>query len=780
MPITIIPSGWEYRSNGAGPISTTDLIGNTGDRVQGKWRIVSDVTLFNNANDPTTWFINPGNFITVNFPTNPLTEGFRVGDYLDMDCSGTNTWSINRTITAITSNSITFDLNINNYDPSSDFITFRLRYQNASGVSQTRENIRILPNFVPFTSNSGTNSIIDGEQTRFTFPQFLSGASGSIFPGTPIGNQSGTYMEQVDPLPTYNIRMEDVTSIVAGPSIFNNRQYYDLYIDMYIPGVYRPDLFELGDCINFNLTVEANRTMTEVSNVYVNNDVQQCNIGRFNEPYNIGSQTFLLVQGIDELDYSQAATYPITIQSDSLLTSQVISFGGIYRSKSDAYHKNRTESQRQLSMLLETYPFGFVTPKASGTNPDGANYEMELTNVNVVGNQLDCDLTFTPNQAFTDFMEAQDPNDRNMLLWIKVNDVNILVCDVEAQIVYPEFETLTLDQQDFVDHSQNTQVVSGNSITYSANTEDDLGFGCYFTLQRLFEYNFITAQIVAYNSSTNEEFVLQGITYNLAGLNFDPNGRLLLPATQVVNPQLPSTSEKVESILEYHTPLDTIKTYGVYLYYPFLNNWRYWLSQPNASVDFFPNDQTRNWVPYDSTGLWGVFVRIGVTNLNFEAFKRIPIEIKDYDSEPNIEQTIKLYREATGQEVNVLVENETNRVVCDHKLIASGYWDQTSVWGMITIEPTESNPRYLLSSVIDRVNNANPLSPLSGTKITITFPTPDVARLECFVNPNLVNLDNGIKFTSKIKGCADNVESLKITTGDVLKSTTDDLFKQKA
>jgi hypothetical protein len=97
---------------------------------------------------------------------------------------------------------------------------------------------------------------------------------------------------------------------------------------------------------------------------------------------------------------------------------------------------------------------------------------------------------------------------------------------------------------------------------------------------------------------------------------------------------------------------------------------------------------------------------------------------------------------------------------------------------MITVEPYESAPRYLTSSVINYDGNPNnPLTPLSGLLTPITYPTPDVARMECYFNPNLINLANGVKFTVKIKGCTTAKELLKVTTRPEQKLTTDDQFK---
>ena len=141
------------------------------------------------------------------------------------------------------------------------------------------------------------------------------------------------------------------------------------------------------------------------------------------------------------------------------------------------------------------------------------------------------------------------------------------------------------------------------------------------------------------------------------------------------------------------------------------------------------------------------------------------INIDGYDHDPNIAQDIQLYIDATSQNVQVVTQGQLMRVVVTHTFVDGSAWIESTVWGMITIEPKESNPRWISSTAIDYDNNlSNPLYPLSGLRCDLTFPTPDVARLECFFDPDKIDLSNGVKFTSKIKGCND---------GDVVKLMTD-------
>jgi hypothetical protein len=209
------------------------------------------------------------------------------------------------------------------------------------------------------------------------------------------------------------------------------------------------------------------------------------------------------------------------------------------------------------------------------------------------------------------------------------------------------------------------------------------------------------------------------------------------------------------------------------LYFPFLYRWEYWLDQANANNDFYPNQQTKNWVPYGTTGNWVLRVYVELVQDDLAYTYDDQIIIKDYDSDPNILQDIELYVDATNQQVNIVTEGELMRVVATHTLVDGSLWQQNDVWGMITVEPTESSPRYWSSTVIPYdLNTLNPLSPLTGLFCDLTFPLPNIARLECYFDPEKVNLNNGVKFTTKIKGCYELGLKAKYDTFGKIKTTT--------
>jgi len=73
----------------------------------------------------------------------------------------------------------------------------------------------------------------------------------------------------------------------------------------------------------------------------------------------------------------------------------------------------------------------------------------------------------------------------------------------------------------------------------------------------------------------------------------------------------------------------------------------------------------------------------------------------------------------------------------------------------------------------------NPLSPLSGNLCDVSFPNFNQVKLTCLFDPSIVNLQNGVKFTSKIKGCSTSVRpKFKYTTWGAIKNTASGGYKE--
>jgi len=710
-----------------------------------------------------------------------LIEGFRIGDtvnYRLFDNTGAPILPITSTTIVNVEGTNDNVLQLTAFDPAYiPDITNGEYFAIWNALTGARNEELVVSFNFPQTGAQGNEySFIDGEATRFLFdiknaPNYPFFPSGQIINGTQFGKRSGQFAC------TMEFETTTLSPINFGGTI-NVGEISILRMRLIQPGVLVESLFDQNQCVKLFTICEFARLLGEPFNRNQLITSLDANTGYFNEAYNVGVLNAELVQGISELafDFPTNGTFEVTSTNANPPTR--VAIGLSYKPLDDDYYRNKQESQSDLSMTIFTQQdFSFFAGQPSPTNPEGAGYVFKINSVNVIGQNAVIDYTFTPNASFNTFMSARDQGDRTFQVWCKINDVNLLVYDAQLVSNPPVGGALTMQNSQFFDHSYNIQDTNITELGYTANIEDDLGYAGKFLVDNGTEIQSFTARIEAYNTTTEEEFTLLSSFFSFAGVPL-LNGIYPLNQQQPIISTLPTTSVKRIATLERYPSLDTATQYGVKIYFPFLLRWEYWLEQLNASDDFYPN-QNKNWYPYDTTGNWIVRLHLELVKDNLAFVYDDNIDILNYDNDDNIDSNIDLIRDSTGQVVDIAIENELMRVVATHTLTNGNTWGQGSTWGMITAEPKESGPRWILSSVIPFDNNvSNPLTPLTGLLCDLTFPTPDTARLECYFDSSKINMENGVKFTSKIKErCTPFIEIDKITTQGDSKITTDDTNK---
>jgi hypothetical protein len=616
-------------------------------------------------------------------------------------------------------------------------------------LSRPREGCRLNINHVQNGTTGSAFSLIDGEVTTFLFDLLLA----SPVTGIQVGKSSGQFTIGA----TLNLTSSTATV-----------RDYTLSLRVTQSGIYSQAPFNFANSLK--LYVQMN-WQSLVGEPYANLATiisDDANNGWFDEAFNLELIDASLVQSINYIAYDVPTSGQFVVDSASLNYG----FGSCYISDDEAYYKNRYFTQGQIGMLIPTsIPTGPAL--TSETNEFGAGYDFLITGITTVGTVQTIDFTFTPNASFVTFMQGRTDTDRLFYVWARYGNVNLLVYQ-DQLITQPAVGgPLTLQNTDYFDHSENVITGSGLELSYTANVEDDLAFFGNFRIPFNSLCTDFTAKIEAWNFLTNEVFTLQSVTFLIANIP-QVAGKYIIGLTSPVFNQFQTTSVKRNAFLELDPTNDTITEYGVKIYFPFLYRWEYWLPQINADADFFPNNQTRNWVPYGNQTPWSLRLNLQLVKENLAFIYTDTLRINDYDSDPNVLQTIELYIDATNQNVGVVVEGGLMRVVATHELLDGTNW-ASNVWGQITVEPTESSPRWWCSTAVNFDGNLqNPLSPLSGLLMAITYPTPSIARMECFFDPSKINLQNGCKFTTKIKACTSpfSIGGKQMTTGGIKQTTT--------
>ena len=751
---------------------------NAGDKTIVEYLVLEQILVISNAQNYLSYnaLENTITWASGNF----LVEGFRVGDVVGLrkfDSSGNLLTLASATVVTITGTSSNV-MQLNDLPttviPDATNGEYFAVFNALTGARN--EELVLSVNLVQTGSNGNEYSAIDGEATRIRFdiknaPNYPFFPSGQIINGESVGNKSGMYDV------TAEIEATNLSPLNYGGTV-DIGEITKVRFTIINYGILTPSLFQFNKCLKIYSILEYARLLGEpfYRNQIITTD--DANTGYFEEAYNVGIVDATLVSGISELAYDVPTVGQIVIETTSPPTSD-IAIGLSYVPNDEEYYKNKLVSQSTLGMTIPSTPvFSFNTPVTSPVNPNGASYTFEVTNTTFLGNTVTIDYIFTPLAGFEDFIETRSEGDKNFIVWVKAKSVNLLAFNGELTSNPPIGGLIFMDSTQVVDHAYNSNDASGNTSGYEANIEDDLAYIGKFRLNRNTNYESLTARLEAFNTATSEEFTLSSVFFNFNSVPFVGDKYILNLNTPVIS-ILPTTSEKRIAQLILEPSLDNLTQYGVKVYFPFLYRWEYWLPQLNANADFYPNDQTKNFYPYGNTGDWVLRIHIEYVKDNLAYVYNDEITIKDYDSSADIKQEIDVYRESTGQLVNVIVDGETHIIETTHTLINGETWETANTWGQITVEPTESSPRWLISTTVATdFNPVNPLSPITGNFASLTFPSPEIAKIKAKFDSSKIDLEKGVKFTTKIKGCSlKTVLKVKATTDDKVKITTDGKIK---
>lgn len=749
MPITQISKSYQDMWG----TSTNFLRSNAGDLIDASFVIQEIIQVTSSSVDSLTNDVSTDEITWLGGDFEE--EGFRVGDSINI-----TTYEVLTGVVLATTTTTIDWVNGDTMKVASTLSSWYSSPDEAVSITanRNRESMELEFNMVQNGATGSEFSLIDGEVTRFTMD--LTGGSPS-YTVTQVGNKSGAY---------------DLIVTMGLNSQVGNLREYTLRINLIQSGLYNSNLFNFNNCLKVYAGMRWSSLLGEPFNQTVDIISEDADTGWFNQPFNTGVIDAVIVQQIGSLAYDSTTTGQFVIDS----ASSNYAVGSAYISSDESYYKNQPESQSELTMLIpSSLPISGV-PNVSANNPDGAGYTLEITGISTAGTIHTIDFEFIPNADFTTFMESRADGDRTFYIWMKYGNLNLLVFSGQLSKAPPVTQNLSMVVSDYFDHSQNITDSSELVAGYSGNVEDDFGFVGKFRVPKKSEITFLRIGIQAYNLVSEEYFTLEQSNFSFTGIPQDstPLEAYILNEEAPVIPSLPDTSVKKTARLERDASIDLSVNYGIKIYYPYLYRWENWLSLPSADSDFYPDDQTRNWVPYGTQGDWRLRMNLEL-DINDDLFQyRDEVVIKDYDDNPNIDQEIQLWRDNPLTQVQVVIEDELMRIVALHTNVDGSAWEG-DVWGMITIEPTESSPRWISSTAIDYDGNLqNPLSPLSGLRCDLTFPSPDVARLECYFDSTKINLTNGVSITAKIKGCNDAPHN-KITTSEVIKVTTSGDTKDK-
>ena len=624
------------------------------------------------------------------------------------------------------------------------------------------ETVEIFHNLIPNNALTGTGSLFDGEVNKFNFDGVSSLIVGGTSTGVQQGNKSGgSYI-------SYELeRLADVPSVNPFFSSINNVSYritlnYANPLSFEDSDFLKPTWFDSSNSLKpfykFNARSEQNNPNSVLTSTYAG---QLGNIGWTDESYNQGVNEFTLIDGsitdaslnpLSEIDYSQSNIITAVISHPSLdfLEAAEVEFSLI--PDSDLI-KNKPDSHADLTQLsnffLDVNP---VVSQVFGTG--GAEMASSAQSLDMsTPNQITITFTLTPNTAFTTLIDSFDSLSRRYRLTANIESVGGTANTNNAVTLTLKEGLLTLApivgapypvrEQSFFNHAN---LITGvPEPTYNGCTEDDFIYKALFNFTQNDVWNSMQFKIQVVRDSNGESFDLVSKVVNLSNYIVNVDGKIQINYNENITQYLEAPERnKLEVSL---TGNDVGAEYEVQIIWSLMASWRYWIAQTNAFVDFFDNNLPNNgmnaeWMRYLEIAGFSLRVRVNLLDENNTPFYfGAGIDLQDYDDTPDITTTTEYY-DSSGTLQTDFLANEIMTIKKIHTLTA-GTWDTLDTWGWISIRPFENEPNKRISTVWDWTSQNNPLMPPDGqTKATLTFPTPDVAVVECRVNTSMISIPN--------------------------------------
>jgi len=748
-------SGSTYVSN-AGDVTTLELT-------------VAEQIRISTLNNPFTF--DPLLYILTSPTVSWLDEGIRVGDLVYIaryNANGSISHDHTATVTSVTDTELNVDTWVNNlfYDISAGEIMVVTPVVSVGGAVRRREDLLLEFNHSLNNEGGSSASLIDGELTRSFFSNLSALSVGGTQSGSIVGNESGQFLQSAD-----------IEYLGANTDGFNQ---YTITFVFANSGIYNEEWFALGDCLKIFVKGLWSSKVGEVFQRTEFSYDNQANTGWFNQSNNVSISTgSSVISAISELKYNVS---PNTVSFEVDLAGTNIAdlaIGGAYVSIDDAYFKNQTYNQNNITYLLPTTTISATNTYTSNNGVGSystANWEITINSITPSGGNAVVNLDWSCNSNLQAFFDSRQDDDKIFYLWVKVGNINHLVYSKQLDKELPVGGALTMvNDYGFLDHSQNQTTINATHIGFEADTEDDIAYYGTFNLEKNKQtYNSINLRVEAYNTVSEDTFTLQQTNFNFGSVTYQSStGKYLLNETSTINSELPTTSVKRNAIVNL-TGTDSLTDYEVGVYYPFLLNWKYWLSLAGVSTDFAPNEN-QNWEQYDNLGNWTIRMVVELDDNGLAFIHTNTLVDNPYDDNADVTSTIELQRQSDNSVVTIIPEGEQLFIESTH-VLTTGNWDVQKVWGMITVEPKESSPRYISSTIVAYDNDStNPLTPISGLLCQISYISATTIKLKCKFDPSKIDTTNGVKITAKIKQtCFDIVEVPKNTTSDEDKWTTDD------
>lgn len=625
-------------------------------------------------------------------------------------------------------------------------------------ASKTPASVEFWFNLSP-NGSSLLNSMLDSEINRFEIEPVAGLVVGTPVVMDQLTNRSGGHFKVVD---------FTLISVDSGGWRHYRVRYKFWQWGVISDGYPEPNYYDQANCLVPCFRIKAFSQFGNPNGVLITTSQNlEANTGGFDENYNGGINLYSvsgttwidsLGATISQLDYSGASTFTATVEAPGQVNpTSTFRLGLVWRPVDGTYYQNIANFDAGDNLLVlapETDFLANATPVAGPflgeANATGARWDLSAVTITLVGSTLTIVGTITPNAAAMALFAGVPDGGRLSTLWLSLGDIAVDGMVTSTRVSLKLFNDDNYDaptlgvqipnvvDQVLIDHGLNVITTPLPQTT----TEDDVLYRSNFRLIDNVAYEGVRARIVAVDTVTDDEFVLENIFFSFANVvniagRFQPN----IIVQRGFN--LPPLSDRNHISLTRNVALDTGGMYGITLEYGYLSRWEYWLEQANVDNDFFDitmsfNGRNKDWQRFSNSGNWIVridyFTRVnGVDDFNYQT-----VGIRPYEDDVNVSTVWGLEVLSTGIFPTNFIADEL------HEVTATLTWNTgafTNAWAEMTVEDYESGNRWVISSVLSQGGIAiNPLQPIAGqTLLDMTFPFVNVAVLKAYLDTELTS-----------------------------------------
>lgn len=776
MALTITNRNYSTRNH---PTGNGFLLANSGQFIHEEITIVSEFDFISTSNLPVTF---PSVYEIQLLGGDWQTKGFAIGDTILLTGSipwsgGTVSYSASPyVITSISGDTISVGTTLDPLNtgaivgaimPSTPQGITPLTIANSTTTSP--EVIEVYHNIIPNTSNGSIYSLIDNQVNRFEAIGVDTMTVGDVLDLIQLGNKSGG---------TY------ISAKIERLSDASGNKRYLISLDYNFPYKFEdsdfnePSFFESAQSLKPYVEINAYPQQNNPNaRLQVSYGGYLGNVGWLDESYNQGvndftidsiSLTDVLGNPITEIDYAQETLVEVVITApDDFLQSAELEF---YMIPELNDIQNKPETHGDLIYLSNS----LVNTSGIVQNvfgKDSRNMSFDNEEVILSTGMIQLRFTLLPNAEFTQYVESLPSEQRRYRLTATVegaggdaNNNNAVTLTIKegllekAPIVgglYPDVVSKI-----FFDHNDDTQ-----TDAFGGCTEDDMLYRTKFNLTKNIAYKKLEATIIVERTSDGAYFELVNKSISFSNFVTTSNGVIQINYNEPIQQFLDNPSRNILSVSL--SGAQTVDKYEVVLDWSLMANWRYWIAQSNALVDFFdltlPNDGLNaEWMRYLREAGYTLQVRMNlIDDLDTLYYWNARMSLQDYEAQEDITTDILLF-DVSNTEQSVLLSNQMMKVVARHTILGSNFWNIPDVWAWIGTRPNEADPNKRLSTVWDWSSQDSPLKPENGfTTAQINLISSQVIEVVCFVDTSLINV-NETTFIARVnqnngKGLIQNV-----------------------